>query len=603
MNKGLIRKIIILFLLMVVLRMFLIVVYDFMNVNSSHYLIEAGNEIILDEPKENHLYTIVNEVQTSTSNKSFYLKSTQKQEFDVLLDNLKFPHIIYINDKLASQNIYKNGLNYESDYAYKTLSIKESDYLDKAINIRISGYHGNRVNVFLAPPGIMKDSREFRTIINVVFFSCLFLSVMISLIMYFYNRKEYYFLILGFMGILSLIKAITLGELFAITEVLGVTVFQYDFIDKITTIINTVLPPFILCFIYDFKLKFKYVFMGLAAILILGIGILIEGYNTGLYNIMFLLIFITGTVISVIAFMKDKPYSTAMIISGTFYSSCVIYYILVLSGVYRTGNILFFVNPSYLGAVVYMNVFLLAVFLKYLRKVRELENKKKEYERVSLLRGISHDLKLPISIIKLNNQMIEKYDLTSQETKDYAKTSLEATSELEQMTDNINSYLGSKVNSKTDSISIKESFEKLKNYYSNYNQYGNHKFIVECDEKDWKIPINPLHFNRMLFNLVDNAFKYNKKSGYVKIDYKVDKNVIITVEDNGIGMDKEHIKMIFEPFYQVDSSRPQGGLGLGLSVVREIVNNLEGKIKIRSEKSVGTKITISLPKKVENLTI
>jgi two-component system phosphate regulon sensor histidine kinase PhoR len=283
-------------------------------------------------------------------------------------------------------------------------------------------------------------------------------------------------------------------------------------------------------------------------------------------------------------------------LNAVVYSSCAIYYLLVFKGIFLSGSVLFFMNTAYFGAVIYIGGFLLAILLKHLDKVRALENNKKEYERVLLLRGISHDLKLPLSVIKLNNQIIEKYDLPADEIKDYAQTNLEATLELEKMTENINSYLSLKqISAAGETTSVKNCFEKMKHYYNFYNRYDNYKFTVKCADKDCTLDINPLHFSRMLYNLVDNAFKYNKNGVQVTASYKVDKELLISIEDNGIGMDKEEIDKVFEPFYRIDESRTNGGLGLGLSVVKEVIESLKGTIEIESEKGVGTKIIITIP--------
>ena len=101
-----------------------------------------------------------------------------------------------------------------------------------------------------------------------------------------------------------------------------------------------------------------------------------------------------------------------------------------------------------------------------------------------------------------------------------------------------------------------------------------------------------------VFNLCDNAIKYNRDGGTV--DVTVEKRgacAVVTVQDTGIGIPPEHQSRIFERFYRVDKShsRQSGGTGLGLSIVKHAVQDLGGHITLESTPNVGTKITVSFP--------
>ena len=104
--------------------------------------------------------------------------------------------------------------------------------------------------------------------------------------------------------------------------------------------------------------------------------------------------------------------------------------------------------------------------------------------------------------------------------------------------------------------------------------------------------------HEVIYNLCDNAIKYNKEGGYVKITVESEKDkAIIQVEDNGIGIPSEHQDRIFERFYRVDKSHSKetGGTGLGLSIVKHAVAFHHGTVKLHSEAGVGTCITVILP--------
>ena len=103
--------------------------------------------------------------------------------------------------------------------------------------------------------------------------------------------------------------------------------------------------------------------------------------------------------------------------------------------------------------------------------------------------------------------------------------------------------------------------------------------------------------SRMLQNLIDNAFKFGKENGFVRVTlHRAGAGARLTVEDNGIGISDADRSRIFQRFYQAeDSRRSQSGLGLGLSMVRQIVQLHNGTITVSSTEGKGTVFTVTLP--------
>lgn len=102
---------------------------------------------------------------------------------------------------------------------------------------------------------------------------------------------------------------------------------------------------------------------------------------------------------------------------------------------------------------------------------------------------------------------------------------------------------------------------------------------------------------RMLYNLVENAIKYNQKDGTVTVSAIREKNeVVLTVSDTGNGIDEAFRTQIFEPFFRVDKSRSRelGGVGLGLTMVREVVRVHDGTIKVYANKNKGTTFEVKM---------
>lgn len=121
---------------------------------------------------------------------------------------------------------------------------------------------------------------------------------------------------------------------------------------------------------------------------------------------------------------------------------------------------------------------------------------------------------------------------------------------------------------------------------------------INIESRSYYINANYDEMFQLLKNLIENSVKYGKNEGNVNVSIKKDeKNLIINVSDNGIGIPKEDQNRIFERFYRVDKARSNsaGGTGLGLSIVKHIVMNYEGHIELESVEDKGTSITVYIP--------
>ena len=110
---------------------------------------------------------------------------------------------------------------------------------------------------------------------------------------------------------------------------------------------------------------------------------------------------------------------------------------------------------------------------------------------------------------------------------------------------------------------------------------------------------NRLMLEELLFNLCDNAIRYNVEGGLVQVDvHREREQVILTVQDTGIGIPQEHQERIFERFYRVDKSHSKeiGGTGLGLSIVKHAARLHHAEIDLKSVVEVGTTVTVKFPK-------
>jgi two-component system phosphate regulon sensor histidine kinase PhoR len=101
----------------------------------------------------------------------------------------------------------------------------------------------------------------------------------------------------------------------------------------------------------------------------------------------------------------------------------------------------------------------------------------------------------------------------------------------------------------------------------------------------------------MLINLVENAIKFSRRGGTVRVGHKRGGRDLISIEDTGEGIPAEHLTRIFERFYRVDRARSRelGGTGLGLAIVKHLARAHGGEVSVRSTPNVGTTFTIELP--------
>ncbi len=209
-------------------------------------------------------------------------------------------------------------------------------------------------------------------------------------------------------------------------------------------------------------------------------------------------------------------------------------------------------------------------FIELIKKLRRLVS-----TRTTMLAQISHDLRTPLTRMKLQTEFIE-----DKETAEFFKQDLE---EMEKM---INEYLlfakGERENNFSQ-INIKEFFDEI---IDNYSRSGYNIGII-YDLKINGTFLNVDSFKRCINNLINNAIKYHKK--FVNVSVKTNnKKVIINVEDDGCGIAEEYINKIKMPFYKIkDTGNGCENVGLGLSIVQSVVNAHRGKLFFKKSKEYG----------------
>ena len=126
----------------------------------------------------------------------------------------------------------------------------------------------------------------------------------------------------------------------------------------------------------------------------------------------------------------------------------------------------------------------------------------------------------------------------------------------------------------------------------------NGKLIVDLEAQRMHVMADESHMTNVLISILDNAIKYSPMNPEIKVStFNSGPSIIISISDNGIGIARRHLNRIFDSFYQVDNSlaRKAEGCGLGLSIVKFIVDSHKGTISVDSKPGKGSTFTVRIP--------
>ncbi len=247
-------------------------------------------------------------------------------------------------------------------------------------------------------------------------------------------------------------------------------------------------------------------------------------------------------------------------------------------------------------------VILILIFFGYTAFVI-LKQKRLSEVKTDFINNMTHELKTPISSIGLSSEMIMRPETVKDPEKiqRYASLIYKENKRLENQVERVLKIAKldkSEIELSVEPFDLKEYFLELKENFE-FNQEGRPvKIELDAQLEENLIQADPVHLSNVFYNLVDNAIKYCQRSPEIKISARCDsKNLIVSVEDNGIGIKRENIKMIFDKFYRVPTGNVHDvkGFGLGLYYVKTIVEKHGGTINVKSALGVGTTFTVKIP--------
>ena len=202
-------------------------------------------------------------------------------------------------------------------------------------------------------------------------------------------------------------------------------------------------------------------------------------------------------------------------------------------------------------------------------------------QRAEMLSGISHDLRTPLTRLKLQLAMLKQKDISEKMSKDI--------DEMERMLNDYLQFAKTQAQESTTKVNLNSLLISIK------KNFNNNKIFIKDNGKSIELTGRPTALKRSFENIIQNGLTYGNKV-FINI-HKGNNRALISIEDDGPGIPEEQYKNVFKPFFRLDKSRSlnQSGVGLGLAIVEDIINSHGGNVQLGNSKYNGLQVKISLP--------
>lgn len=224
--------------------------------------------------------------------------------------------------------------------------------------------------------------------------------------------------------------------------------------------------------------------------------------------------------------------------------------------------------------------------------------------RTDFIANVSHEMKTPLAVMQNYGKLLEEPGLSEQKRIEYARAITDASRRLADMMTNIlklNRLENQKIYPKTEKYDLGEQLcECLLQYENVWEMRG---IEIETDIAENVFVCADCELLSLVWNnLFSNAFKFTENGGTISLSlHREDGFAVVKICDTGCGMSKEVGAHIFEKFYQGDTSRATQGNGLGLALVKRVVDIMQGEIGVESTVGVGTTFTIKIKEDCDGL--
>ena len=257
-----------------------------------------------------------------------------------------------------------------------------------------------------------------------------------------------------------------------------------------------------------------------------------------------------------------------------------------------------FMIPSMIFTLVLLITFIFTIYIVFRqKKLTEMKN--------DFINNMTHEFKTPISTISLAAQML-KDPAVGKSPQMFQHISGVINDETKRLRFQVEKVLQmsmfdrQKATLKMKEIDANELITGVINTFTLKVERYNGKITSNLEATDPVIFADEMHLTNVIFNLMDNAVKYKKPEEELLLNVKTwnePGKLMISIQDNGIGIKKENLKKVFDNFYRVHTGNLHDvkGFGLGLAYVKKIIQDHKGTIRAESELNVGTKFIIALP--------
>lgn len=217
--------------------------------------------------------------------------------------------------------------------------------------------------------------------------------------------------------------------------------------------------------------------------------------------------------------------------------------------------------------------------------------------RTDFIANVSHEMKTPLSVMQNYGTLLQAPDLTENKRIEYAKGVTDCARRMADMTTNIlklNRLENQQIYPKREEFDLGEQLCENLLQYENVWEQADIEIETEIAE-NVTVKADSELLSLVWNNLFSNAFKFTPTGGTVTVSLTADEEfAIVTIQDTGCGMSTEVGSHIFEKFYQGDTSHATQGNGLGLALVKRVVDILHGEISVESTLSIGTTFTVKI---------
>ena len=210
----------------------------------------------------------------------------------------------------------------------------------------------------------------------------------------------------------------------------------------------------------------------------------------------------------------------------------------------------------------------------------------------------AHELKTPLAAMKTSLQVLQMDGVASvEEYQEFVQDTEDSLERLIRTVENLLALSASESGQEREPVPLMEiTGNAAKSLYTKAQAHG---VSVSVEGEDLTVLGSPHLFYRAVYNVLDNAIKYNRPGGEVlaKVVRKDAGRAAVEISDTGIGIPPESLGSVFEPFYRADPSRSQKieGSGLGLSIVRQIMEQYGGSVFVESSAETGSTVTLTFP--------